>query len=463
VLDSGVRRRVVVSPGHVGDRSERLLVGGGTLVTGGSTPGIIEDGAVVVEAGRITAVGPERDVAPMCAGAPVLDASGKLVMPGFINAHTHLYSALARGITAPIEPSANFVEILEHLWWKLDNALDDEDVRLSAAAGALDLIRNGTTTIIDHHASQTAIRDSLSIVADALGAIGVRANLCFEVSDRWGSDCRNDGLAESERFARAAAGRGSELTASVGLHASMTLDDATLDRAAGIAKDFDIGCHVHVAEDRADVEDSIRRCGKRVVERFHSFGVLGSKTIAVHCVHVDGGEIELLAGTDTPIVHNPQSNMNNAVGCANVPRLLERGLLVGLGTDGFTASMLDELKVANLIHRHEAADPRVGHGVGATLCLDNNAEIARRLTGERLGRLEVGAPADIIVLDYAPPTPLASGNFAGHAIFGLTGWMVESVVIGGRMVLRDREFVDIDAVAILREARERARGLWEKM
>ena len=452
-----------MSPDRVGGQSERLLIRGGTVVTGGSTPEIIEAGAVAVESGRITAVGRSDDVGATHPDASVLDATGRLVMPGFINAHTHLYSALARGITAPIEPSANFVEILEHLWWKLDNALDDEDVRVSAAAGALDLIRNGTTTIIDHHASQAAIPDSLSIVAEALGSAGIRANLCFEVSDRWGPAQRDSGLEESERFARAVSTRGPDLTASVGLHASMTLEDETLERAAGIADDFGIGCHVHVAEDRADVEDSLRRCGKRVVERLDSFGILGRKTIAVHCVHVNEAEIELLAATDTPVVHNPQSNMNNAVGCANIPGFLDRGLLVGLGTDGFSASMLDELKVANLIHRHQAADPRVGHGVGTTLCFDGNAEIARRLTGERLGVLEIGAPADVIVLDYPSPTPITGGNFAGHVIFGLTGWMVETVIVGGRMVLRDREFVGVDADEVLRTARARALALWEKM
>ncbi len=158
-------------------------------------------------------------------------------MPGLVNAHTHLYSSLARGLTADIAPSSNFVETLEHLWWRLDRALTEDDVRASAAVGAIDLIRNGTTTIVDHHASQTAIAGSLSVVGEALADVGLRANLCFEVSDRNGARARDAGLSENERFATEAAGRpdGAMLTASVGLHASMTLSDEALERAAAIA------------------------------------------------------------------------------------------------------------------------------------------------------------------------------------------------------------------------------------
>ena len=442
---------------------EPIVIVGGAVVTGGSRPSVVEGAAVAVEDGRIAEVGPAHAVAGARPGATRLDATGRLIMPGLINAHTHLYSELARGITAPIEPSRNFVGILEHLWWRLDAALTDEDVWHSAAAGALDLVRSGTTTIVDHHASQSAIDGSLDIVADALSAVGLRANLCFEVSDRHGREVREAGLRESERFAAAAVDAGPRLTASVGLHASLTLEDETLERAAAIASDAGIGCHVHVAEDRADVEDSLARSGKRVVERLASFGVLGPKSIAAHCIHVNERETGILAETRAPVVHNPQSNMNNAVGCADVPGFLERGLTVGLGTDGFTASMFDELKVANLIHRHEAGDPRVGHDIGARLCLDGNAEIAGRLFGERLGRLEEGAPADIVVLDYRPPTPMTGENFGGHLIFGLSGGMVETVMIGGVVVFRDREFVGVDEDAIASAARKRAEALWKRM
>ncbi len=414
-------------------------------------------------------MGSAADIASRYDGAEIIDASGKLVMPGLTNAHTHLYSALARGLVADIASSSNFTEILEHLWWRLDRALTLDDVRISAAAGAIDLIRNGTTTIIDHHASQVHIDGSLSAVAESLGECGLRFNLCFEVSDRDGEEAREAGLAENERFAReVASGRASSgkrdsssgsgpddrrVGASVGLHASFTLDDATLERAAGMAADLGVGCHIHAAEDAADVEDSIRRSGKRVVERLESFGVLGPRSIAAHCIHIDARETSMLAESGTIVVHNPQSNMNNAVGCADVPGMLDSGVLMGLGTDGFTASMFDEMKVAN----------RVGHDVAARLCLHNNQTIASRLFDDRIGRLEPGALADVIVLDYDPPTPLETGNFGGHLIFGLTGWMVETVVIGGRVVMRDRELTTVDSRDIEARARARARDLWKRM
>ncbi len=462
-----------------------LVVAGGTVITGGAEPRVIPDGAVVVRDGLVESVGRREDVAT--GGAMLLDASRRLVMPGLVNAHTHLYSALARGLMADIAPSANFVEILEHLWWRLDRALTMDDIRLSAAAGALDLIRNGTTTIVDHHASQVTIDGSLDAVADALGTAGLRANLCFEITDRDGADAREAGLRENERFARAVAARGGRvanetgdvagpaggsgeaaapapmLGASVGLHASFTLDDDTLYRAAALADSLGVGCHTHAAEDKADVEDSIRRSGKRVIERLHAHGVLGRRSIAAHCIHVDASERTLLRDTGTIVVHNPQSNMNNAVGCADVPGMLKEGILVGLGTDGFTASMFDEMKVANLVHRDRAGDPRVGHGLAGRLCLDDNATITERLFGTRLGDLSPGAPADLIVLDYDPPTPLESANFGGHVIFGLTGWMVETVVVNGRVVMRDREVLTMDAALTMARARERATELWRNM
>jgi len=446
--------------------SMTILVGG-TVVTGGTDCSVIDDGAVAVRGAEIADVGPNAELSARYPDATVLDAQGKLIMPGLVNVHTHLYSSLARGLMADIAPSKNFVEILEHLWWRLDRALTRDDVWYSAMVGAIDLVRNGTTAIVDHHASQTAISESLSDVAAALAEVGLRANVCFEVSDRDGADVRDTGLAENERFARWLAERGSDLAgmlgASVGLHASFTLEDATLVRAAEMAEAFDVGCHIHVAEDRADVEDSLRRTGTRVVERLNDKGILGPKTIAAHCVHVDERERAILKETETVVVHNPQSNMNNAVGRADVPGMLEDGILVGLGTDGFSASMFDEMKAANLIHRHDAGDPRVGHDVAVRLGLENNALIASRLFGRRVGTLEPGAAADVIVLDYDPPTPLVGENFGGHLIFGLTGWMVETVMINGRFVMRDREFVTVDVEDVTARARERADELWRRM
>lgn len=445
-----------------------ILLSGGTIVTGGTRPSVIRDGRMRIRAGRVEELGTRDGPDRPDAGTEVIDTSGKLVMPGMVNTHTHLYSSLARGLTAEIEPSGNFVEILEHLWWRLDRALTPDDMRLSAAAGAIDLIRNGTTTIVDHHASQKTIAGSLDAVAVALEDVGLRANLCFEVSDRDGAEARDAGLAENERFAGRMAvsrvhGEVPMLTASVGLHASFTLDDDTLDRAADVAARTGSGCHVHAAEDLADVDDSLRRSGRRVVERLESHGILGPKTVAAHCIHVDGHEIGILRDTGTMVVHNPQSNMNNAVGCADVGSMLAESVLIGLGTDGFTASMFDEMKVANLIHRHRAGDPRVGHDYAGRLCLDGNPLMAERLFGERLGMLEVGGPADVIVLDYDPPTPLLDSNFGGHLIFGLTGWMVETVIVNGRTVMRDREVLTVDAEEVMASARERAAELWRSM
>jgi cytosine/adenosine deaminase-related metal-dependent hydrolase len=218
-----------------------------------------------------------------------------------------------------------------------------------------------------------------------------------------------------------------------------------------------------VAEDRADLEDSLSRSGRRVVERLGGFGILGERSIAAHCVHIDGNETRILTDSGTAVAHCPQSNMNNAVGAADVPGMLAEGVLVGLGTDGFTSSMFDEMKAANLVHRHEAGDPRAGHDVAVRTCFHGNGRIASRLFGATIGRVEPGAAADLIVLDYDPPTPIVTGNLDGHTIFGLTGWMVETVIVGGSIVMRDRELLTVDEREVHARARERAKALWSRM
>ena len=438
------------------------LVSGGLVVTLENPNRIIPGGAVLIEGSGVRAVGELAQLEEDRPGARRLEFPGMLIMPGLINAHTHLYSSLARGMPFPSEAPSNFVEILERVWWRLDKALGQEAVYWSALVGLIDCVRRGATTVFDHHASPFACRGSLETIARAVEKVGLRACLSYEVSDRDGSSVAEEGILENRSFIEACAREQPEhLAASFGLHASFTLSDETLARCVEAADGA--GFHVHVAEDRADLEHAMRHWGTSVVGRLSDRGVLGERTLAVHCVYIDEEDMEVLAGTGTPVVHNPQSNCNNAVGTADVLGMLAKGVVVGLGSDGFSAGPLDELRAANLLHKLVRRDPRVGTAEVCGMLLENNPRIAARFFRRPLGVLTPGAFADLVVVDYRPPTPIREDNFLGHLLFGIAGAPVDSVLVGGRVVLRSGRLPGLDEEEVLRRSAAVAAELWKEM
>jgi putative selenium metabolism protein SsnA len=366
----------------------------------------------------------------------------------------------------PGDPPADFPQILEKLWWRLDKALLWEDVRLSTLVCLIDAIRHGTTTLIDHHASPNAIDGSLDVIAEAVQQAGLRACLCYEVTDRDGPDRAEQGIRENARFmyrASSPTAGPSQLAATFGLHASLTLSDETLERCVDAAAPLGAGFHIHLAEDKADQRDSLRRSGLRVTERLQRSGILGPQTIAVHAVHIDAYEKSILQETGTLVVHNPRSNMNNAVGVADVEGLLQRNVLVGLGNDGFSNNMYSEMKAAYLVHKLNQSDPRAMPGDVVTgLAYSNNAEIASRFFAKPLGKLAVGAYADVVILDYHPFTPLTAGNLPWHILFGIGGCEVTHTICGGRVLMKERELLTIDEGAIVAQAMERSQQVWKR-
>lgn len=444
-----------------------ILITNATLLTLDDRLGLIPSGAVWIEGEQIAALGPTADLeARHPAVQTVIDAAGRLVMPGLICAHTHFYGALARGMALPGEPPADFGQILERLWWQVDKALDERAIALCAQVCLVDAIRHGTTTLIDHHASPHAIDGSLDIIAQAVQQAGLRAGLCYEVSDRDGPAIARAGIEENARFARRLArSPDPHLGAMMGLHASFTLSPDTLATCAGLAADLGLGCHIHVAEGYADVHDSLTRYGRRVVHRLAAAGILGDKTIAAHAVHVDADEQALLATTQTAVVHNPRSNMNNAVGVADLPGMLARGVLLGLGNDGFSNNMFVEMHVAYLLHKHAHADPRtLPADLLMRIAFEHNARIAMRAgLPAGLGALRPGAPADLIMVNYAPITPLNTQNAPWHIVFGLDGSDVDTVIVGGRVLMREGVLQTLDQVEVAVHAREAARRLWKRI
>ena len=439
-----------------------LLVGNGKTVTRDPERPYLAEGCVYMEDGIIRDVGETAALRGKYPKAEWMDAGGRVIMPGLINTHHHIYSAFARGLSIGGYKPKSFVDILEGMWWKIDRLLTLEDCRYSAYATYLSCIRNGVTTVFDHHASYGAIRGSLAAIAGAAKELGVRTCLCYEVSDRDGQAKMEEAVAENADFIKDCAGDSSDmLCGMMGLHAAFTLSDETL-RLCGDNKG-DAGYHIHVAEAWSDVQDSMTKYGKRVVPRLYDLGILGPKTLAVHCVHVDRKELKLLKETDTMVVHNPESNMGNAVGCEPMLPIFHEGILLGLGTDGYTSDMVESYKVANILHKHNAGDSTVAWAEVPAMLFENNAKIANRYFKKPLGVLKEGAAADVIVCDYDPPTPMDGGNANAHILFGMNGLNVTDTVADGKILMRDRMIAGVDEGAIMGECRRLAAELWRRI
>ena len=439
-----------------------LLIGNGRLLSLVPEKPYQEDGAVAVEGDRIVATGTTAELKERYPEAGWLDARGMVIMPGMTNTHMHLYSTFARGLALKDPPPANFLEILQRLWWRLDKALTLDDVYYSALLPMIDCIKSGTTTIMDHHASPHAVTGSLETIARAARETGVRTCLSYEVSDRDGEDIMRRGIVENVAAIKKYRDQEGLISATFGLHASLTLSDATLAACREAASEVGSGFHIHVAEGIQDVEDSLAKSGRRVVERLAAGGILGPDTIAAHCVHVTEREIAILKETGTLVVHNPESNMGNAVGCAPVGDLLAAGVTVGLGTDGYTSDMFESLKTANVLRKFVSGDPGAGWVEVPALAFANNRRILSRFFKHPLGRLEPGAYADVILVDYQAPTPLKAANWFGHLLFGFNGGLVDTTIIGGRVLMRGRQLQHLDEAAIAAKARELAVKVWER-
>ena len=435
------------------DRENRVLDNADVVI---GSDGAIESVGV---GGRVSGVKP-ADPTP---SHPVLDAGGRLLMPALINCHTHLYSTLARGIALPGPAPKNFPEILKKLWWRLDRALEPDDVYLSALVGLVDCAKNGVGTLVDHHSSPNACAGSLDQVERAFREVGLRGVLCYETSDRDGPAKAQAALEENVRFIERTRRAGDGLiAASFGLHASFTLSDRTLRRAVEAEQGLGAGFHIHVAEDRSDLDHARRRFKKTVVARLRDLGVLTDRTLAAHCIHVTAGDVAALARLGSAVAHNPQSNSNNAVGVAKLLELMAAGVLVGLGSDGYSPRMWDEFKTAFHLQKVRTGDPRVGYAEAWAAALLNNRTIARKLWGMEIGRIEPGARADLVLVDYWPPTPLHAGNLFGHVLFGIANAPVDTLIVNGRVVVKDKRCVTVDEAAVAERATRKAKALWER-
>jgi putative selenium metabolism protein SsnA len=438
-----------------------MLIINAKLITWESNNQILEDHAILIENDRIREIGTTQNLLAKFSEEERLDAHGQYVMPGNICAHTHFYGAYARGMAIPGPAPKDFPEILQKLWWPLDRSLDAESIRYSVLPCLVDAIRHGTTTLFDHHASPNAIAGSLDILAEAVERSGLRAVLCYEVTDRDGEEKMKAGINENIRFLEKT--KSPRLAGTFGLHASLTLSDSSLDLCRQAVPD-NLGFHIHTAEHEADEYDSLYKTGLRVIDRLQKHGILGPKTITAHGVHLDAREIQILAETGTWLSHQPRSNMNNGVGVAAIESMMRAGVNVCLGNDGFSNAMWEEWKAAYLLHKVHHRDPRRMGGFDVTqMAIYNNAALANLFfPSATIGQLITGAFADIIFVDYQPNTPLSDGNLPWHILFGFQPSMVTTTIVGGKTLMKDRALLTLDEEEIGANARAIAPKVWER-
>jgi len=436
-----------------------LLITNGYLVTLDEANRFITNGSVYIENHKIVEVGKSSELNRKA--DRIIDARGSVVMPGLINAHHHLYSTFARGFSPPGEPARNFEETLSSLWWKLDKALDADDVYYSSLLAVMDAARSGCTTIIDHHASPSCIDGSLDEVERAFREVGLSGCLSYEVSDR---NREGEGIEENARWIRKCKeSKDGQMSALFGMHALMTLGTKTLQRCAGLGQELQAGFHVHIAEDEVDVRMARRRYGRKVLDRFHEFGITGEKTIFVHGSYLDAAEMDLLHSTGSILVNNPESNMNNGLRVSPMLDFLAHDVLTGVGTDGMSPDMIAQARAMYLHQRTRQRDPRIAFAEACRILLENNRIIANRVFAEQRGALQAGQLADIMIPEYTPFTPVSADTFYGHLLFGLAFAPVRTTIARGRVVLDEGRMPQLDEEGIRAGCVERARRIWQRV
>lgn len=440
-----------------------LLVGNGKLITRDPEHPFIEDGAVVISEKTIEDTGSFETMKKKYPKAEFIDARGGVIMPGFINMHEHIYSEMARGLAIKGYQPRGFLDILDGQWWCIDRHLTLENDYYSACSAYINLIKNGVTTAFDHHASFGHVRDSLFRLGEAAEELGVRTCLCYEISDRDGKEKARESVDENAAWIRHALQDDSDMIAGMmGMHAQFTISDETFDYAASLKPD-EVGYHIHVAEGIEDLHDCLHKYGKRIVDRLYDHNILGPKTLLGHCIYINEHEMQLIKDTDTMIVHNPESNMGNAAGCPPTMEQVHHGILVGLGTDGYTHDMIESFKVANILHKHSLCDCNAAWSEVPEMLFVNNARMANRYFKTPLGILKKGAAADVITMDYNPQTEMNASNINGHILFGMQGHDCRTTICNGRVLMKDQELVCCDEAQIMAKVRESSAKLWKSI
>lgn len=394
----------------------------------------------------------------------VIDGTGRMVLPGFICGHTHLYGIMLRGAPMDIKPTTDFLQILDRIWWKVDSAFVNEDAYASALASCYEFVKSGTTCFADTYSGPGSVEGVLDEIAKGVTEVGIRGILAFEATERNSKEEGERGLKENVRFLKKLQKSPHDLLYGMySLHASFTLSDELIQKTREQADQLPAPLTIHTSEGLIDVYHNIERYDKRTVERLFDLGMLGSDVVLAHCVHVNQDELELIRGSGATVAHNPMSNMNNAVGVSPVREMYELGIPVCLGNDGFIFDAIENIRTAYLIHKMHHLDTRVTTPQQVIeMATINGAQVYG--LADKLGSIEVGKQADLVMLHPNPRvTPILPGGVYGYIVYGCTAHDVEHVFVNGSQVVENHQVTSVKQENVEKALDRVVPALWKKL
>ncbi len=437
-----------------------LLIKKGLVVTMDENRRVLKGASVAVDDGKINVIGKYKNSRKP---DEVIDASGKIVMPGLICSHTHMYGSLLQGAPLKIDPPTDMLQILQRVWWPFEEAMTKKDAGASAMMACLEFIKSGTTFVADTFAGEvmTGVLDQTS---SALLESGLRGLVSLEATERRTYAQGAKAMRENLRFIKKSRKNvRARVQGMISLHSPFTVSDELLRYVRRIASQNKVPISIHVAEGAADQYHNLEKYSKRSVERLNDLGVLASDTILAHCVHVNDDEIGIIKKSGAKVAHNPMSNMLNGVGAAPIRKIREAGIPVGLGNDGYVFDGFENMRTAYLMHKLTARDPREITSIQALeMATIGGAQVFG--LENKLGSLEEGKLADIIIVNPSRiATPVRPESAIDHIVNTVKGADTETVIVGGRMVMQDKNVLTLDENEVIWASRRAAKKLWQKL
>jgi len=439
-----------------------LLITGGRVGTQDADRMVIADGAVAIEGNRIVAVGPREEVEGAHSAEKVIDASGKIVAPGFICTHTHMPSVVGHNMPVDFSKFRSFMDLLTKWWWPdVEEQTTYDGIYWTTLWAAGKMLKSGTTTVCDMVEAPSFVDGCLDRTAQAIEELGSRAVVCYESTERISLENASAGIRENERFFKdRKALPDSRVTGRIGVHTAFTASEAMLERVRGIATDLGAGLVIHVAEIPPPM--LVEKYGRTAPFVLRDAGFLGPDVLAVHCIHMEAEEIAIWKEHDVKVSHTPMSNMLGGSGVAPVVEMLDEGITVSLGHDCFfTLDMLEYIRMAYLLHKAHHLNPGVIPSFQAIDLATTSAAKALQME-QQIGSLEVGKKADILVIQPSQPSPLLPQLFYDTLINDVSGADVRTVLVDGRVVVQDGQLVNVDEEEVQRRVVEETTALWKR-
>ncbi len=433
------------------------LIKNGLIVTMG--PKGVFEGYLHIKDDKIEDIG-QGD--PDFSADEVIDASGKIVTPGLVTAHTHLYGALLRGAPLPIDPPTEFGQNLQRIWWFMDEAMDYDHAKMSAKIASLEMLLNGCTFFADTYSGPNSIENVLDVIQEGVEEIGIRGMLAFEATERNSKQEGERGVEENKRFLEKV-NSNDRIYGMMSLHASFTVSNELIHKAKDIADEYGAPKTIHTSEGPEDLYYNILNHKKRTVTRLHDEGFLDENTALTHCVHVNEDELKLIKETGAGVLHNPMSNMLNAVGVADVPGMIDLNIPIGIGNDGYIFDPFENIRSTFLLHKVNTEDPRV---LSPKKVFEMATIEGARIYNleDEIGSLEEGKKADVVIFDpRVRMTPINKDSVYGHLVNTLDGDDADTILVGGEKLVEDGTPISCDKEKIEEESLEASKDLWKKL